>query len=146
MSRGENDIYEFGGFRLEPAERVLLKDGQPVALTPKAFDLLVCLVENTGRLLPREELLKAVWPDSVVEEANITVNISGLRKVLGDGPDGLPQIETVPKKGYRFRTAVKVATAPTPAAALDPAPLPVTPSTPREGPPRRVLPWAVAAA
>src|SRR5215470_16530589 len=122
MDRGDNDIYEFGSFRLEPAERALFRDGQPVPLTPKAFDLLVYLVENTGRLLPREEILKAIWPDSVVEEANITVNISGLRKALGDGPDGQPQIETVPKKGYRFRTAVKTVKVAAPAPKLDPPP------------------------
>ena len=78
-------LYEFGPFRLDPAERLLLRDGQPVALTPKCFDLLVVLVEDNGHLLEKGELLKRLWPDQFVEEANLSFNISSLRKALGEG-------------------------------------------------------------
>jgi DNA-binding winged helix-turn-helix (wHTH) protein/Tol biopolymer transport system component len=94
--------YEFGPFRLDPAERRLLRNDAPIALTPKAFDLLVVLVENAGRLLEKDELMKRVWADAFVEEANLANNISLLRKTLGNGVDGLAYIETVPRRGYRF--------------------------------------------
>jgi DNA-binding winged helix-turn-helix (wHTH) protein/TolB-like protein/Tfp pilus assembly protein PilF len=101
-------FYEFGPFRLEPEEHLLLRDGRPAALTPKAFDLLVLLVENQSRLIAKEEIMRAVWPDSFVEDGNVTVLISALRKVLGEREAGLPYIETVPKKGYRFAALVRV--------------------------------------
>src|SRR2546421_567274 len=94
--------YKFGSFRLDPAERQLLCAGQPVALTPKCFDLLVVLVENSGHLLEKEELLGRLWPDQFVEEGNLSFNISALRKALGEGRNGERFIETVPKKGFRF--------------------------------------------
>lgn len=94
--------YSFGPFRLDPAERRLLRHGQPVALTPKCFDLLVMFVENSGHLLGKEELLQRLWPDQFVEEANLSFNISNLRKALGEGQNGQHFIETVPKKGFRF--------------------------------------------
>src|SRR5437868_9276664 len=99
-------VYEFGRFRLDPAERSLLNDGKPVSLTPKAFELLVVLLESSGQLLSKDELMKKLWPDSFVEEANLTVNISALRKALGDAHDGQHFIETVPKHGYRFTANV----------------------------------------
>lgn len=99
--------YQFGPFRLEPAEHRLLRDGQPLPVAPKAFDLLVYLVENHGRLLTKDEIMRAVWSGSFVEEANLTVSISALRKVLDKSDGGLPCIETVPKKGYRFTAPVK---------------------------------------
>ncbi len=68
-------LYDFGPFRLDPAERRLLRHDQPVALTPKCFDLLVMLVENNGHLLRKEELLQRLWPDQFVEEANLSFNI-----------------------------------------------------------------------
>jgi DNA-binding winged helix-turn-helix (wHTH) protein len=80
-----NRQYEFGPFCLDPAERRLLRDGKPVGLTPKCFDLLVTLVENSGHLMSKEELLNRLWPDQFVEEANLSFNISSLRKVLGEG-------------------------------------------------------------
>jgi TolB-like protein/DNA-binding winged helix-turn-helix (wHTH) protein/Flp pilus assembly protein TadD len=100
-------IYEFGPFRLIPEERQLLRDNQSVPLTPKLFDLLVVLVENRGHLLEKGELMKQVWPDSFVEEANISVNISALRRVLGEDPDTHQFVETVPRRGYRFVAEVK---------------------------------------
>jgi DNA-binding winged helix-turn-helix (wHTH) protein len=77
-------FYEFGPFQLDPPERLLLCDGQPVAMTPKAFDLLVVLVERCGHLVEKDQLLKAVWPGSFVEEGNLSVTISFLRKALKD--------------------------------------------------------------
>jgi DNA-binding winged helix-turn-helix (wHTH) protein/TolB-like protein len=104
---GAQRLYEFGRFRLDPAERRLLRDSQPVALTPKCFDLLVVLVENGGHLLGKEELLERVWPGQFVEEVNLSFNISSLRKALGEGQDGQRFIETVPKKGFRFVARVQ---------------------------------------
>jgi len=98
----ENLIYEFGPFRLDPAERLLLRDEQPVSLTPKAFDLLVYLVEHHGHLVEKQALLAALWPGTVVEEANLPYNVSALRKVLDDGVTGDSMIQTVPTRGYRF--------------------------------------------
>ena len=91
--------YQFGPFRLEPAERRLLRDGETVPLTPKCFDLLVVLVENSGHLLEKSDLLKRVWPDQFVEEGNLSFNISELRKALGGDSQ---YVETVRKKGFRF--------------------------------------------
>src|SRR5262245_42216943 len=100
-------IYEFGPFCLIPEERQLLRDGQLVPLTPKAFDLLVVLVENGGHLIGKDELLKRVWPDSCVEEANLSVKMSALRRALGEGPNERQYVETVPRRGYRFVAGVK---------------------------------------
>src|SRR5262245_52853860 len=107
MSLQTKHIYEFGPFRLDAAEHLLLRDGEAVPLTPKSFDLLIALVERHGRLLEKEELLKKVWPDTFVEEANLASNISQLRKALGDGENGHRYIETAPKRGYRFVAEVK---------------------------------------
>jgi DNA-binding winged helix-turn-helix (wHTH) protein len=101
------DLFEFGCFRLDPAEHLLLRDGQRVPLTPRTFDLLVFLVEHSGRLLSKDQIFEAVWHGSFVEEANLTVSIATLRKILGEGPGGSQFIETVPKKGYRFTVAVR---------------------------------------
>jgi len=109
MSLMRQGLYEFGPFRLNPPERLLLRDGQPVALPPKAYDLLVTLVAHTGRLVTKEELLKAVWPGTFVEEANLSYTVSLLRKALGDDSEPSRYIETVPKRGYRFNGAVVVA-------------------------------------
>jgi DNA-binding winged helix-turn-helix (wHTH) protein len=98
------ELYEFGPFRLEPAERKLLRGDEDVILTPKAFDTLVLLVRNNGHLLDKDKLLRTLWPDSFVEEGNLSNNISLLRKALGDDSE---YIETVPKQGYRFVGAVR---------------------------------------
>jgi DNA-binding winged helix-turn-helix (wHTH) protein/WD40 repeat protein len=100
--------FVFGPFKLDVANSLLLHHHTPIPLTPKAFDTLVCLVENSGRLVTREELMKSIWPDSFVEEANLTVNISLVRKALAELDDGRAYIETVPRKGYRFSAAVSV--------------------------------------
>jgi DNA-binding winged helix-turn-helix (wHTH) protein/Tfp pilus assembly protein PilF len=107
MEQSRKGLYEFGLFRLDAAERQLLRAGEGVPLTPKAFDLLLALVEQPGHLLEKEALLKAVWPDTFVEENNLTDNISRLRKTLGEGENGQKFIETVPKRGYRFVAEVK---------------------------------------
>jgi DNA-binding winged helix-turn-helix (wHTH) protein/TolB-like protein len=95
-------LYEFDRFRLHPSEQRLLCGNDPVPITPKAFQILCVLIQSNGRLLDKDELIKKVWPNSFVEEANLSVNISALRKALGDTPDGQKFIETVPKRGYRF--------------------------------------------
>jgi DNA-binding winged helix-turn-helix (wHTH) protein/TolB-like protein len=102
MPTGPRHFYEFGPFQIDVIERRLLRDGEPQHLTPKVFDILLKLAENNGHVLSKDELLQAVWPDTVVEENNLTQNISVLRKVLGDGP----YIETVPRCGYRFAVPV----------------------------------------
>ncbi|HLK61803.1 MAG TPA: winged helix-turn-helix domain-containing protein [Bryobacteraceae bacterium] len=109
MSNQSKEIRTFGNFRLDRREALLTRDGAAVPLPPKVFDLLVYLVGNAGRLIEKEELLKAIWPDSFVEESNLTVNIAALRKALGAQTDGQPWIETVPKRGYRFVAAVSCA-------------------------------------
>jgi DNA-binding winged helix-turn-helix (wHTH) protein/TolB-like protein/Tfp pilus assembly protein PilF len=98
--------FEFGPYRLEPATRLLLRDGAAVPLTPKAFDTLHALVERRGRVVEKAELMNLVWPESFVEEANLSQTIFVLRKILGDAPDGRPYIDTVPRRGYRFAANV----------------------------------------
>ena len=107
MKPHEQATFRFGRFVLIPSERLLLSDGKSVALTGKAFDLLATLVRHAGHLLTKDELLEAVWPGVVVEEVNLSVNVSALRKVLGVPPQG-EWIETVPRQGYRFHAAVEV--------------------------------------
>ena len=93
-------VHEFGRFRLDAAERLLLRSGQPVSLTPKAFDLLVYLVERHGRLVTKQELMRALWPETFVEEANLTYTVSALRKALGEREGQDEQlIQTVPTRG-----------------------------------------------
>lgn len=96
----------FADATLVPVERQLLKHGQLISLTPKAFDLLVVLAENPGRLLTKDQLMEAVWGDTAVEESNLAYHISAIRKALGDTADNGHLIETVPKRGYRFTAAV----------------------------------------
>ena len=107
MSKSERRLYEFGDFRLDASERLLSSRGVTVPLTPKAIDLLLALVDQPGRLLDKETLLKKVWPDTFVEENNLADNIFKLRRVLGDGENRLKFIETVPKRGYRFVADVR---------------------------------------
>ena len=102
MNSAEKHFYRFKSFRLDVGERQLLHNDSPVALTPKAFDVLVALVERGGHLVEKDELLRVVWSDSFVEEANIARIVHTLRKVLGEDENGNKFIETVAKKGYRF--------------------------------------------
>jgi TolB-like protein/DNA-binding winged helix-turn-helix (wHTH) protein/Tfp pilus assembly protein PilF len=107
MQRGPKHFYEFGPFRLDVNERQLLRDGHPVPLTPKAFETLHALVENSGHVLSKDELLKRVWPDTFVDEGTLARNVFTLRKALGEEQNGQHHIETVPKLGYRFIASVK---------------------------------------
>jgi DNA-binding winged helix-turn-helix (wHTH) protein/TolB-like protein/tetratricopeptide (TPR) repeat protein len=109
MRGHEGPAYCFGPFLLVPGERMLLHRGEPIALAGKAFDLLVALVSQHGHLLTKDELLRRVWPGVVVEEVNLSVNMSALRKALACAPGAVDWIETVPRQGYRFTAPVEVA-------------------------------------
>ena len=102
MGQPDSHSYEFGRFRLKTAERILLREGELVPLTPKVFDILITLVENSGQVVAKDDLMKRVWPSTYVEEGNLTQNISLLRKALGETAGGAQFIETVPRRGYRF--------------------------------------------
>jgi len=108
MSFNQKELYEFGPFLLNPRERVLSNASAPVAMTPKVFDTLLYLVRNQGRILTKDELLQQIWPDTFVEEVNLAVNISTLRKLLGEGPQDGRYIVTVPGRGYRFVASVQI--------------------------------------
>lgn len=107
MGDRANRIYSFGQFRLDATERVLLRDGSPVSLTPKAIETLVVLVENSGHIVEKDDLMKSVWPDTFVSEDSLTRNVSLLRKILGDATDD-QFIETLPRRGYRFTANVEL--------------------------------------
>src|SRR5213594_3288499 len=107
MSEREKRLYRFGPFSLDAAERRLLRDGDPVSLAPKVFDTLLVLIEDSGRLVPKNALMTRLWPDTFVEEATLARNISDLRKALGESSGEQKFIETVPKRGYRFTAEVK---------------------------------------
>src|SRR5205814_9519756 len=102
MAEQESHFYAFGRIRLKTAERVLLREGELVPLTPKVFDILLTLVEKGGQVVEKDDLMKRVWPSTFVEEGNLTQNVSLLRKALGESPSGPQFIETVPRRGYRF--------------------------------------------
>jgi TolB-like protein/DNA-binding winged helix-turn-helix (wHTH) protein/Tfp pilus assembly protein PilF len=107
MGEETTRFYEFGPFRIDAAERMLLRDGQPVPLTPKAFDALLLFVESGGRTIETNDLMNKLWPESFVEEGNLKVTIFKLRKALGESSDREQYIETIPKRGYRFVAPVK---------------------------------------
>jgi len=100
--QNQNRFYEFANFRIDVAKNRLLKDGEPLAVTPKAIEILLFLAQNSGRVVEKDELMAAIWPDTVVEESNLTQTIYVLRKVLGQDASGDGFIQTVPKRGYRF--------------------------------------------
>lgn len=104
---GDLPILRFGPFVLDVAEHTLSRAGQPVPLTPKLFDLLTILAENGGRLMAKDALLEAIWPDAVVEEGNLSKGVFLLRQALGDTAEKREYIETVPRVGYRFVAAVR---------------------------------------
>jgi adenylate cyclase len=106
MAEGTTPVHRFGPFVLDIADRSLKRDGVPVALTPKQFDLLGVLVAHAGRLVEKDVLLKTVWPDVAVEEGNLTKGVFSLRQLLGD-TEGSRYIETLPKRGYRFAATVQ---------------------------------------
>ena len=98
--------YEFGPFRVDPVNHVLLRGGEAVSLKPKVFDTLLVLVENRSRVLDKDELLSRLWPDTIVEESNLTQNVYLLRKALGEESEAGEYIQTMPKRGYRFVATV----------------------------------------
>ena len=100
-------IYEFGPFRVDATKRLLLRDGEPVPLTPKSFDILLALVETGGEVFGKDDLMKRIWPDSFVEEGNLTYNISMLRKALGEKASEHQYIVTIPGRGYQFSATVR---------------------------------------
>ena len=102
-----NLIYEFGPYRVDARERRLFRNGEVVQLTPKVFDILLVLVQNSGHILSKDEVMKLVWPHTAVEEGNIARNISTLRNALGESPRKHQYIETIPWRGYRFAASVK---------------------------------------
>src|ERR1700723_2518994 len=106
-----SNFYRFGEFVLDPARRTLSRAGSPISLTPKAFDVLLFLTQNPNRLVTKEELLRAVWGDTFVEEGNLTQYISHLRKALGDNPEDSRLIVTIARKGYQFTVDVTIAEA-----------------------------------
>ena len=107
MSLNQRELYEFGPFSLDPRERILWRDGRPLPATPKVFDTLLFMVRNQGRVLTKDELLQEIWPGTFVEEVNLAVNISTLRKLLGENPQDGRYIVTVSGRGYRFVAAVR---------------------------------------
>lgn len=102
MSQQAKRFYEFGHFKIDSVERVLLRDGDLLPLTPKLFDILLLLVENSGHVVEKDKLMSEIWPGTFVEEGNLTQNISVLRKALEAGADGHQFIQTIPRRGYRF--------------------------------------------
>ena len=102
MTETKFRYFEFGEFRLDTHRRILQKNGTPIHLTPRSFDLLCVMVENAGRVLEHDELLDKVWEDTFVEQGNLKKTISALRHALGESPEASEFITTVPRKGYRF--------------------------------------------
>lgn len=99
-------LYEFDEFRINTTERILQRRGQDIPLPPKVFDLLLALVARHGQVVTKDQLMSEVWPDTFVEETNLKVYVSTLRKALGEGAEGAKFIETLPRRGYRFVGAV----------------------------------------
>ena len=108
MNAPPGHVYEFGDFHLDAAKRLLWRDGVPVPVTPRVFDTLLYMVEHHDAVLDKERLMEAVWPDSIVEENNLTQNISTLRRVFGETPGSHHYIVTVPGRGYRFVADVRL--------------------------------------
>jgi eukaryotic-like serine/threonine-protein kinase len=104
MGNATGGLYEFGPYRLDSSKRLLSRDGRHLAVPPKTFDLLLLLVEGRGRVFTKKELMGTLWPDTFVEEANLSFQVSALRKILGE--NGTDWIETLPRYGYRFNSDV----------------------------------------
>src|SRR5262245_54524520 len=124
-------VYEFGPFRLDPVKRLLWREGEPVAVTSKCFETLLVLVESRGEVLDKDAFFTRVWPDAVVEEKNLTINISTLRKLLGESPQEHRYIVTVPGRGYRFVAEVRQVDRAAETAPAEP-PSPTAPRAPAE--------------
>src|SRR5262245_46296627 len=109
MSRRARRFYEFGDYCIDLKDRELKRNGEPIPLTLKGFDLLLTLIENRGRIIEKDALLDAVWPDSFIAQNNLVQQISILRRALGDSRDAPHYIETISKRGYRFIAEVREA-------------------------------------
>src|SRR5215213_4382859 len=101
-------IHRFNDFAIDTEQKVLLRGGKAVPVAPKIFETLLALVENHGRIVLKEELMKRLWPDTFVEESNLTFNIQQLRKALGDNARKPIYVETIPRRGYRFIAGVEI--------------------------------------
>ncbi len=126
------NIHSFGEFTLNTAERTLQRSGQPLSIAPKALEVLIVLVENRGRIVEKDDLMKKVWPGTFVEENNLAFNVSVLRRLFGESGESPNFIETVPKRGYRFIGEVVPISSGQPApaaAAMDPMPDPMPGTT-----------------
>jgi DNA-binding winged helix-turn-helix (wHTH) protein len=108
MAQSCKHFYEFGPYRLDPHRTQLLRDNEPIPLTLKAFETLLILVEHSQREISKDELMKQVWPDTFVEEANLAKHISMVRKALGETAQDRHYIVTLPGRGYRFAEEVRV--------------------------------------
>ena len=108
MRQKNGYLYQFGQFVLDTSQHLLLREAIPVSLTPKTYDALLVLVQNAGRMLAKDELMKALWPNSFVEESNLTQQISMIRRALGESAGEDRYIVTIPSRGYRFAAEVKV--------------------------------------
>ena len=142
----EKGVYEFGDFRLDTRERAIESAGRPLSIAPKALDLLIVLVENCGRIVDKQELMKKVWPDTFVEDNNLAFNISVLRKLFGESGASPRFIETIPKRGYRF--IADVVRVPDELSAMNGSPAPVVaPAYVAEPPPApaRSAQWRILA-
>src|ERR1043165_1843472 len=107
MSQSTQPRYEFGPFRVDPLRRVLTREGRPVALTSKCFDTLLALVESRGEVVHKDELMRRLWPDAVVEENNLKQQVSALRRALGERAGEHRYVVTVPGRGYSFVSEVR---------------------------------------
>jgi DNA-binding winged helix-turn-helix (wHTH) protein/tetratricopeptide (TPR) repeat protein len=107
MTDSAGHFYEFGPFRVDVTNLLLFRDGQPLSLAPKAVETLIALVQRDGQLVKKDDLIRIVWSDRIVDESNLSQNIYLLRKTLGDGSNGENYIETVPRRGYRFTGEVR---------------------------------------
>ena len=131
--RASNSVrfYDFDGFRIDTKRHLLMRGGEPIAIKPKALDLLLLLVRHPGRLLGKEELMNRLWPDTVVEEANLTQNVFVVRKALGEAPGEQRFIATVARQGYRFVGNVREVTEEVPLSRDDAIPGVARAETPR---------------
>src|SRR5215471_7056797 len=130
-------VYRFGPFKLDTASRVLWRGEEVVSLTPKAVEMLQVLVENGGRVVSKDDLMTRLWPDTFVEEANLSHHVYKLREALGEQPDGSAFIETLARRGYRFAARVETGEVAASAPHSEPGPGPQVPLAEADGTSKR---------
>src|SRR5688572_12757892 len=123
-------LLRFDEFLVDPEARLLQRDGEPVALTPKVFAVLLALLEQPGQVVSKDDLIRKVWPDTIVTEANLTQSISTLRKALGESAHDRRYVVTVPGVGYSFAARVEALEAPNELPPPVPDPEPAVPARP----------------